>query len=211
MTYNTQQKPYKLSELFGIDLSDYDFIFLQRCRLELAQFLGALYGFKVNWQNSTDADTGVGLCVLSKNDAQIKLVQVSVTIDPEDGNQSDKYQEVKFDGYTILNFLPPFIPDEEILTYIRQFIDTEFDIAVGDTHVGVTDIRRCPPLMALLKDKKLLNKKPNFKGDSGILQLNWIIQGSDKLYMTDEQAEVDASKERCHFPITFTLNKKEST
>jgi hypothetical protein len=211
VTYNTQQKLLHHSEMNGMDLTDVDFVFLQRCKFKFASQLHSKFGFKLNWQNSTDADNNVGLCVLSKKDIEVSIVKVNVNIDHEDPNQSDKYQVANIDGYRIINFLPPFLPTDELGSYVQQLTNADFDFAIGDIHVDPKDPIRYEKLSKFLNNKYHVNKKVNFVNMNATpLMLSWLIDGSNRLYVTDEQVEIDTNKTMCHFPLTFTLNKKES-
>jgi len=202
LTYNSQCKLYRDCELFGIDLSNLDLIFLQRCHIELANQLQSLFGFNKVWSAASETINDVGLCVMYKNSIEVIEHKVDVDIQPYDCNQCNAYQEIKYNGFTMINFLGPYLPESSIIPYLIKVWTNEFDLAVGDTHfnTNTTDVKK------LLKNNvSVVNTKNNFISNTMPLVLSWIILDKTKLQLIWEDVNFNSDKSICHFPIFFEL------
>ena len=202
LTYNSQCKLYQDCELYGIDLSNLDLIFLQRCHIELANQLENLFGFKKVWTAASEDINDVGLGVLYKDFIEFNERRVSVDIQPNDKNQCNAYQEIKYNGLTIINFLGPYLPESSIIPYLIKVWTNKFDLAVGDTHFNFNTTY----IKELLKNNSsVVNTKNNFINDSMPLVLSWIILDETKLQLISEDVNFNANKRICHFPVFFEL------
>ncbi len=202
LTYNSQCKSYRDSELNGLDVSTLDLIFLQRCHIDLSNRLQDLFGLKKVWTRANESIENIGLCVLYKDTINVKEHIVPVDFQLNDQNQCNVYQEIKYNDATFINFLGPFLPAYSKIPYLINVWSTNFDCAVGDTHFDIGN----ETVKELLKNNfEVVNKKNNFMDIEIALALSWIIVNKNKFRLSSEEVKVNINKKICHFPIFFEL------
>jgi hypothetical protein len=204
LTHNSQCKLYENCELFRLDLSNLDLIFLQRCHIDLANQLQNLFGFKKVWTSASETINDIGLCTLYKDDIKVNEHRVSVDIQLNDNNQCNAYQEIKYNDLTIINFLGPYLPESSQIPYLINVWSNDFDLAVGDTHFN-SNTRYIKEL--LKNNVRVVNTTNNFISDTMPLTLSWIILDDTKLQMISEDVNFNMNSRICHFPIFFELKK----
>lgn len=204
VTYNSQQKLYPQSELYNIDLSGLDFVFLQRCHVLLAEELAKKFNFNRFWTAAVSTTDKIGLCVLTKKDIEFYSHRVDVEVTKNDNNQSDVYQKVLFEDLVFINFLPPFLPRESKIPYLKSVLTNNFDLALGDTHhnLNAYTVRSLlnPPMT-------VVNTKDNFMSEGAPDAISWVVLNADKLVFSNENVVIDTTKKMCHFPVFFDIER----